>query len=60
MLFKEPPTMTSALELSCDTFRCEIAPALGAAIAGLWLDVRVPRPGESTSAEMCIRVARVT
>lgn len=30
--------MTSALELSCDTFRCEIAPALGGSIAGLWLD----------------------
>lgn len=29
--------MTTALELSCDTFRCEIAPALGGCIAGLWL-----------------------
>lgn len=30
--------MTSAVELSCDTFRCEIAPDLGGAIAGLWLN----------------------
>ncbi|WP_296447807.1 hypothetical protein [Rhodoferax sp. UBA5149] len=52
--------MTSALELSCDTFRREIAPALGAAIAGLWLGVRVLQPGESMSAEMRIHVARVT
>ncbi|WP_157979280.1 aldose 1-epimerase [Rhodoferax ferrireducens] len=29
--------MTTALELSCDTLRCEIAPALGGCIAGLWL-----------------------
>ena len=29
--------MTSAIELSCDTFRCEIAPDLGGCIAGLWL-----------------------
>lgn len=29
--------MTSALQLSCDTLRCDIAPALGGAIAGLWL-----------------------
>lgn len=30
-------TMTTALTLSCEHFRCEIAPALGGAIAGLWL-----------------------
>lgn len=30
--------MTSAIKLSCDTLRCEIAPGLGGAIAGLWLD----------------------
>ncbi|MDO8449529.1 MAG: aldose 1-epimerase [Rhodoferax sp.] len=30
--------MTSAIELSCDNFRCEIAPGLGGSIAGLWLD----------------------
>lgn len=30
--------MTSAIKLSCDTLRCEIAPDLGGAIAGLWLD----------------------
>lgn len=30
--------MTSAIELSCDTFRCEIAPGLGGSIAGLWLN----------------------
>lgn len=36
--------MTSALELSCNTFRCEIAPDLGGAIAGLWLgDIPVLR-----------------
>lgn len=29
--------MTSAVELSCDTFRCDIAPGLGGSIAGLWL-----------------------
>lgn len=29
--------MTFALELSCDGLRCEIAPALGGCIAGLWL-----------------------
>lgn len=29
--------MTSFLELICDDLRCEIAPALGGAIAGLWL-----------------------
>lgn len=29
--------MTSAIELSCDTFKCDIAPALGGSIAGLWL-----------------------
>ena len=36
--------MTSVLELSCDTFRCEIAPELGGSIAGLWLgDIPVLR-----------------
>ena len=29
--------MTSAIELSSNTLRCEIAPALGGCIAGLWL-----------------------
>ena len=29
--------MTSTIELSCNTLRCEIAPALGASVAGLWL-----------------------
>jgi aldose 1-epimerase len=29
--------MKSTLELSCDTFRCDLAPALGGCIAGLWL-----------------------
>lgn len=29
--------MTSAIELSSDSFRCEIVPALGGAISGLWL-----------------------
>lgn len=28
--------MPSAIELSCDTFRCEIASDLGRSIAGLW------------------------
>lgn len=36
--------MTSTIELSCDTFRCEIAPELGGSIAGLWLgDIPVLR-----------------
>lgn len=30
--------MTTALQLACASFRCELAPALGGAIAGLWLD----------------------
>ena len=42
--------MTSALELSCDTFRCDIAPALG---------VRVLQAGESMSAVMSLQVERV-
>lgn len=29
--------MTTSLLLACDALRCEIAPALGGAIAGLWL-----------------------
>lgn len=41
--------MTSALKLSCNTLRCEIAPALGGSIAGLWLgDIPVLR---STAAQ---------
>lgn len=30
--------MTTAIELCCDTFRCEIAPGLGGSVAGLWLN----------------------
>lgn len=30
--------MTVALELACEGLRCEIAPALGGCVAGLWLD----------------------
>jgi aldose 1-epimerase len=30
--------MTSTIELSCDALRCEIAPGLGGAVAGLWLN----------------------
>ncbi len=29
--------MTASIELACDGLRCEIAPALGGCIAGLWL-----------------------
>jgi aldose 1-epimerase len=36
--------MTPSIELQCDTLRCEIAPTLGGAIAGLWLgDIAVLR-----------------
>jgi aldose 1-epimerase len=36
--------MTSAIQLLSDSFRCEIAPALGGSIAGLWLgDIAVLR-----------------
>ncbi len=36
--------MTTAIELAYDALRCEIAPALGGAIAGLWLgDIAVLR-----------------
>ncbi len=36
--------MPSAIALSCQTFRCEIAPRLGGCIAGLWLgDIPVLR-----------------
>jgi aldose 1-epimerase len=36
--------MTSSIELQFDTLRCEIAPALGGSIAGLWLgDIAVLR-----------------
>jgi aldose 1-epimerase len=30
--------MTTALQLACASFRYELAPTLGGAIAGLWLD----------------------
>lgn len=46
--------MTSAIKLSCNTFRCEVAPALGGSIAGLWLgDIPVLR---STAAEFLTTV----
>lgn len=46
--------MTSAIKLSCNTFRCEVAPALGGSIAGLWLgDIPVLR---STPAEFLTTV----
>ncbi len=36
--------MTTAIQLRSDSFRCEIAPALGGSIAGLWLgDIAVLR-----------------
>ena len=29
--------MTTSIELACDGLRCELAPALGGSVAGLWL-----------------------
>lgn len=49
--------MTSAIELSGNTLRCEIAPPLGASAAELGACVMQPR--QSMSAEMSIQVERV-
>lgn len=52
--------MTSAIKLSCDTVRCEIAPTLDSTIAGPWLGkAPVLPPGESMSAKMRLHVERV-
>ena len=45
---------TAVIELSCQTFRCDIAPDIGGCVAGLWLDaipvLRVPATPALSSA----------